>query len=89
MKELTLKEMKKNYEVLGKAIAQREKAEAEERKTKLAAEKTAREEEVRLAEKTYRELVSAFLKDYGSYSSTESYTSDDAHIADLICNMFF
>lgn len=89
MKELTLEEMKKKYEALGEEIAQKEKAEAEERKARLIAEKAARREEVRLAEKTYRELVSAFVKDYGSYSSTESYTSDDANIADLICNMFF
>ena len=89
MKELTLEEMKKDYEALGKKIAQKEKAEAEERKAKLAAEKAARREEVRLAEKTYRELVSAFVKDFGSYSSTESYTSDNAGVADLIYNMFF
>lgn len=89
MKELTLEEMKKQYETLGKKIIQKEKAEAEERKAKLAAEKATRREEVRLAEKTYRELVSAFVKDYGSYSSTESYTSDGASIPDLICNMFF
>ena len=77
MKELTLEEMKKKYETLGKEIAQKEKAEAEERKTKLAAEKATRREEVRLAEKRYRELVSAFVKDYGTYSSTESYETDN------------
>lgn len=79
MKELTLEEMKKKYEALGVEIAQREKAEAEERKAKLAAEKVARREEVELAEKEYIRLRTAYIKDYGTYISTESYETDNIH----------
>ena len=77
MNKLTLEEMKKKYEALGAEIAQREKAEAEEREAKLIAEKAIREEEVRLAERRYKKLVSAFVKDYGTYISTESYETDN------------
>ena len=68
----TLEEMKKEYETLGEKIAQIEKAEAEEREARLVAEKAARREKVRLAEKNYRELLTAYIKDYGSYNDLTS-----------------
>lgn len=68
----TLEELKKEYKALGEEIAQKEKAEAEEREARLVAEKAARREKVKLAEKNYRELLTAYMKDYGSYYSTEA-----------------
>lgn len=82
MKERTLAEMKKQYEALGAEIAQREKAEAEEREVRLIAEKAVRKEKVELAEKEYIKLRTAYIKDYGTYISTESYESD--HIPSLL-----
>lgn len=85
MKELTLEEMKNKYKALGEEIAKKEKAEAEEREARLVAEKAARREEVKLAEKNYKELLTAYVKDYGSYCSTES---NDDSISNLF-RMFF
>lgn len=57
-----------------------EKKRIEEEKLKkeqLAAEKEIRMKEIEEAEKHYRELLTAFVKDYGSYSATRDYTDDD------------
>ena len=56
-----------------------EKKKVEEEKLKqekLAFEKEARIKEIEAAEKHYRKLVAAFVKDYGSYSTTRRYDSD-------------
>lgn len=53
------------------------KAEEEKRKAQLIAEKAARKEKVELAEKEYKKLLTAYVKDYGTYISTDSYDTDD------------
>lgn len=74
-KELTLEELKAQYKALGEQIEKKAKAEEEERKARLVAEKAARKEELELARKTYNALLNAYIKDYGSYSTTRSYTT--------------
>lgn len=81
----TLEELKKEYKALGEEIAKKEKAEAEEHKARLVAEKAARREKVKLAEKNYRELLTAYIADYGSYSTTES----NNDLTSSILHMFF
>ena len=57
-----------------------EKKRVEEEKIKqeqLAAEKEFRKNEIEEAEKHYRKLLTDFIKDYGSYSTTRDYTDDD------------
>lgn len=66
-KTLTLEELKEKYVALGEEILQREKAEAEEREARLTAEKEKRRQEVADAETQYRKLLTAYIKDYGSY----------------------
>lgn len=73
----TLDELKAEYKALGEKIAKQEKAEAEEREAKLVAEKAARKEELESAEKNYRRLLSAYIKDYGSYGAARSYSIDN------------
>lgn len=75
-KVLTIEELKAKYKALGEEIAQKEKAEAEEREAKLVAEKEARKAEIEAAEKRLGELVSAYIKDYGSYSAKRT-TNDN------------
>ena len=87
-KELTLEELKAQYKALGEQIEKKAKAEEEEQKAKLKAEKAARKEELELAMKTYHTLLNAYIKDYGSYSATRSYTANKDEIPNL-WRMFF
>lgn len=75
-KVFTIEELKAQYEALGKKIAEKEKAEAEEREAKLTAEKEARKAEIETVEKRLGELISAYIKDYGSYNRTKTHNDD-------------
>ena len=75
-KVLTIEELKAQYKALGEEIAQKEKAEAEEREAKLAAEKDARKAEIEALEKRLGELIKAWIKDYGPYNRTRTYSGD-------------
>ena len=75
-KNLTIEELKAQYKALGEEIAQKEKAEAEERAAKLTAEKEARKAEIETVEKRLGELISAYIKDYGSYNRTRTHNDD-------------
>lgn len=81
-KEFTIEELKKMYEdalkesnTIGEMLRQKEEDEEDRRKAQLALEKENRKKEVDEAFNKYNELVKAYIKDYGSYS-TASYTND-------------
>lgn len=93
-KEYTIEELEEQYRLadekmsaLKQQIKQKKKEEAEAREEKLRAEQAARKEEVEAAEKNYRSLLRAYIKDYGSYSTTKSYSASD-EIPNLL-RMFF
>lgn len=76
-KDLTTEELKKLYEdaleksnTLGEMLRQKEKEEKEIREAKLALEKESRKEEVDDAFNNYKTLLSAYIKDYGSFTVT-------------------
>lgn len=76
-KDLTTEELKKLYEdaleksnTLGEMLKQKEKEEKEAREAQLALEKEARKEEVDDAFNNYKKLLSAYIKDYGSFTVT-------------------
>ena len=87
-KDFTLDELKEQYKTLGEQIEKREKEEEESRKAKLEEEKSARKAEVDLAEKTYRELLSAYVKDYGRYDIVKTKTIDGDELPSIF-RMFF
>ena len=82
-KELTLEELKAQYNALGEKIAKQEKMEAEEREAKLKAEKDARKKEIESTEKKLNELISAYIKDYGSYSTSRFYDTKTNEIPNI------
>lgn len=67
-KKPTLEELKATYKALGEEIERKERAEAEERKAKLAAEKDARFKEVIEAYKHADALRDAVVEDYGYFT---------------------
>lgn len=67
-KELTIEELRAQWEALGAELEEREKAEAEERKAKLRAEKDARYKEVIHAYENFEELREKYVDDYGSFT---------------------
>lgn len=77
-KEKTLEELKveaelaqKAYELAWKAEEQKKKAEEEKKRAALVAEKEKRYAEVEEARKKYKDLFSAYVKDYGYYTITD------------------
>ena len=66
-KVLTIEEMKAQYKALGEKIAQKEKAEAEEREAKLAAEKEARYKEIIAMFDNLETLIKNWHADYGNF----------------------
>ena len=66
-KVLTIEELKAQYKALGEKIAQKEKAEAEEREAKLAAEKEARYKEIMAMFDNLEVLIKNWNADYGSF----------------------
>lgn len=67
-KRLTIEELKAQYKALGEEIAQKEKAEAEEKQARLKAEKDARYKEVEESIEHTIELIKNWSKDYGSFN---------------------
>jgi hypothetical protein len=68
-------EAKKNFEKLNEQYLKAKREEEEEKAAQLALEKEARKKEVDEAYDKYLELLSAYVKDYGSYSTT-AYSDD-------------
>lgn len=73
-RELTVEELEvqyndvaKQYKDLGNLIKQKKKEEAERKQAELALEKERRTKEVKEARKHARDLLAAYIKDYGSY----------------------
>ena len=67
-KELTIEELRAQWEALGAELEEREKAEAEARREKLKAEKEARYKEVIGAYENFEELREKFVEDYGYFT---------------------
>lgn len=83
-KDFTLEELEKqyneaaeNYKNASEAYIAKKKEEDDKKKAALALEKEARKKEIEEAEEHYHALIAAYIKDYGSYSATRSYKSDD------------
>ena len=78
IEELTqqCEEAKKNFEHLNKLIEEKKREEKELRETQLALEKEARKKEVDDAIAKCKELVRAYMHDYGIYSFSS--TDDDS-----------
>lgn len=74
-KELTTEELQAQYDAIGAELEARRKTEAEEREAKLAAEKESRYAEIQELERKIGRLKIAYIKDYGSYSTTRAYRS--------------
>jgi hypothetical protein len=66
--KFTIEELEAQYNALGAELEARKKAEAEERKAKLAAEKDARFKEVIKAYKHADALRDAVVEDYGYFT---------------------
>lgn len=82
-KEFTIEELqkqrdeaKKNFERINAQLEKQKKEEEELREAKLALEKDARKKEVDQAITKCKELIKAYMHDYGLYSFTS--TDDDA-----------
>jgi hypothetical protein len=93
-KDFTIEELKKMYEdslkesnTLGEMLRQKEKDEEDRKKAQLALEKEARKKEVDEAFDTYNELLKAYIKDYGSYSTT--YANDYDFFPGKFLHSFF
>ena len=71
-KTLTLEELKAKHRALGEEIAQKEKEEAEARAAECLATKATRKAELKEAAEHYQTLLRAYIKDYGSYRTTQS-----------------
>jgi hypothetical protein len=78
-KEFTIEELqqqceeaKKNFEHLNALIEQKKKEEAELKEAKLAKEKEARKKEVDESIAHTKNLIQAYINDYGIYSFTSS-----------------
>lgn len=67
-KTFTIEELKTQYEALGKLIQEQERAEKAAREAKLKAEKEARKAEVDEAVTKCKDLIKAYMHDYGIYS---------------------
>jgi chromosome segregation ATPase len=81
-KDFTIEELKKqcaeaerNFKLLNAQLEEKEREEKELREAKLAMEKDARKEEVDACIAHCKELVKAYMHDYGIYSFTS--TDDD------------
>ena len=91
-KELTIEELKAQYEALGEQIAKRQKEEEDRKKAKLALEKEARAKEIEETAQHYCELVKAYQKDYGYYyycAEDNAHRNKDFDIMDHLLNMIF
>ena len=66
------------YQLALKAEKQKKREEAEKKKAELAAIKEKRYQEVLDAENKFLELKTAYMKDYGAYSTTRTYAGGDA-----------
>jgi len=75
--KMSLDELKKQYSDLGAEIARREKAEAEERKAKLAAEKEARRNKIEEVFDQLESLLAMWCEDYGPYKRNIPRSSHD------------
>lgn len=80
-KTLTVKELtkatedaKKKFEELNEQLAIAKKVEEDRKKAELALAKEARKKEVDDAITNTKDLLEAYIKDYGSYSSEYSYS---------------
>lgn len=67
-KKLTIEELQAKYEALGAELEARKKAEAEARNAKLRAERETRYNEVVAAYKTFEDLRSKYVDDYGYFT---------------------
>lgn len=67
-KNLTIEELKKQYEDLGRQIEEQEKAEKKAKEEKLKAERQARYNEVVDAYKKFEELRIKYVDDYGYFT---------------------
>ena len=91
-KELTIEELKAQYEALGEQIAKRQKEEEDRKKAKLALEKDSRHKEIEEVAKRYCELVKAYQKDYGRYyycAASNTYDNAGLDIMSRLWNMIF
>ena len=84
-KEKTLEQLKAEAELATQAYKlalkeeeQKKKEEAEKKRAELAAVKEKRYQEVRDAENKFIELKTAYMNDYGVYSSTRTYEGETA-----------
>lgn len=82
--KMTLEELEKQYneaaekyESISKAYAVKKKEEDEKKREALAIEKEIRKKEIEEAEEHLCSLIAAYIKDYGSYSTTRSYHDGD------------
>lgn len=78
-KEFTIKELEKQYAVMSKKckaldeqIKQKKQDEEDRRQAELAHNKEIRKKEVDDAYDNYSNLLRAYIKDYGSYSTTRT-----------------
>ena len=86
IEELTqqCEEAKKNFENLNKLIEEKKREEKELREAQLALEKENRKKEVDEAIAKCKELVKAYMHDYGIYSFTSA--DDDAFFSSKFWN---
>jgi chromosome segregation ATPase len=68
-------EAKKNFETLNEQLKKAEQEEEERKRAQLALEQEARKKEVDDAIENVKDLVAAYVEDYGSY--TNKYDLDD------------
>jgi antirestriction protein len=75
-KDYTIEELRKMYadslkesKTIGEMLRQKEKDEEDRKKAQLALEKETRKKEVDEALENFRNLVNAYIKDYGTYDT--------------------
>lgn len=86
-REMTIEELEKEYakiteerQNIEKTLKQKKQDEEEHRIAQLALEKEKRKKEVDEALNNYHTLVNAYIRDYGSYSTTTSVTTDSNYL---------
>jgi hypothetical protein len=75
--EKQYKEAEEKYKNIAETYAAKKKEEEDKKREALAVEKEVRKKEIEEVGEHLCSLITAYVKDYGSYSATRSYHDDD------------
>ena len=82
------KKIAEEYDTLGKQLKERKRKEAELKEAALKSEQETRKKEIDDAFNKYKTLLSTYVKDYGSYSTSTSESFKDINPT-ILTNPFF